>query len=338
MRHKEVKVKDIADRLGISQSTVSKALHNASDISEYRRRQILDAAVEMGYVVKSSQKERNRKLAVLLNAVAYEKPEDIGYDLTMGFRQAALRDMWGVDVVSVSTEEEEKEKFDNYIMSRGYLGAFMAGFSSKDRWYRELSSSVSPAVLLDDYIPNSHVCEVCTDSGEAVNSVIDHLTELGHKKIAFWNGPIDQHLSQVREDAFLQSVYAHNLTTGDCPIIHSDVEEADPNYLEQLITSILNSGTTAIFCRNDETALKIMDSFLKRGVSIPETISIVGFDDIAAAGRATPALTTVHQDRNLLGQAGFFALVSLISGIHLNRSTIRSELAVRESTGPARRE
>lgn len=337
MRQKEIKVKDIADRLGISQSTVSKALHNASDISPFRKREIQNAAVEMGYVVRSTQKTRNRKLAVLLNGVAYEKKTDIGYDLSMGFRQAALRDLWGVDVLTIDPEDEDKEKYDGFLLSRGYQGAFLVGFSSKDTWYKELSTTEAPAVLLDDYIPNSHVCEVSTDTGEAVSYVIDHLTNLGHRKITFWNGPIDQHISQVRESAFLSALLSHGLSQGDCPVVHAVMDEADPRYVDQLMTSIINSGTTAILCRNDLTAIHLMDAFMERGIRVPEDLSIVGFDDIAEASEAEPPLTTVRQNRNLLGQAAFFALVSLVAGIQLNRSTIRSSLIVRKSTGPAPR-
>ncbi|MEE3419957.1 MAG: LacI family DNA-binding transcriptional regulator [Lachnospiraceae bacterium] len=334
MRHKDVKVKDIADRLGISQSTVSKALHNASDISDYRRRQILDTAVEMGYVVRSSQKEKNRKLAVLLREISYENENDPGFELVRGFQQAALRDVWGMETLNITPEDETKERYDSYLISHGYLGGFMVGFTEKDPWYRELMDAVTPAVLLDSYLVRNNVCEVCTDTGEAVRDAMDYLVGLGHRRIAFWNGPIDLHISQTREDAFLQSVLGLNLNAGECPIIHSDIRDADPDYLGQLITSILHSGTTAIFCHNDETALYLLDAFSEKGIKVPGDISIMGFDDIFEAKNSHPPLTTMRQDRNLLGQAAFFALTSLISGIRLNRSTVRAELMVRGTTGP----
>lgn len=83
-------IKDIATRLGVSVSTVSKGLNGASDISEELRQMVLDTAVEMGYATKKSKKKENRKLAVFIENMEYETEDQFGYDIVLGFKQNAF--------------------------------------------------------------------------------------------------------------------------------------------------------------------------------------------------------------------------------------------------------
>ena len=85
-------IKDIANRLGVSVSTVSKGLNGASDISEELRQAVLDTAVELGYSTKRSRKVENRKLCIFVENMEYESPKEFAYEVILGFRQNAFRD------------------------------------------------------------------------------------------------------------------------------------------------------------------------------------------------------------------------------------------------------
>ena len=85
-----VTIKDIANRLGISVSTVSKGLNGASDISEDLRQMVLDTAVEMGYQSKKMKKDENKKLCLFIENMEYETANQFGYEIILGFRQAAF--------------------------------------------------------------------------------------------------------------------------------------------------------------------------------------------------------------------------------------------------------
>ena len=117
-------IKDIADRLGISLSTVSKGLNGANDISEELRQLVLDTAVEMGYQTKKMKKEEFKKLCLFIKNMDYESPEDFGYDIILGFKQSAFRDNWNVDVIPVTPDFQLSEKYDTYMLKNGYSGAF----------------------------------------------------------------------------------------------------------------------------------------------------------------------------------------------------------------------
>lgn len=94
-------IKDIANRLGVSVSTVSKGLNGASDISEELRQIVLDTAVEMGYSTKRSKKVENRKLAIFVENMDFETSTQFGYELVLGFKQNAFRHKWDVTVIPV---------------------------------------------------------------------------------------------------------------------------------------------------------------------------------------------------------------------------------------------
>ena len=132
-------IKDIATRLGVSVSTVSKGLNGASDISEELRQMVLDTAVEMGYATKKSKKKENRKLAVFIENMEYETEDQFGYDIVLGFKQNAFRHNWDVTVIPVTPAFQLTEKYDTYMLKNGFCGAFLVGFALHDEWMQQLS-------------------------------------------------------------------------------------------------------------------------------------------------------------------------------------------------------
>ena len=110
-------IKDIANRLGISVSAVSKGLNGAPDISEELRTIVLETAVEMGYSTKRSRKEEHRRLAVFIENMDYESPSDFGYDIILGFKQSAFKQKWAVDVIPVTPAMQLEEKYDTYMLN-----------------------------------------------------------------------------------------------------------------------------------------------------------------------------------------------------------------------------
>ena len=105
-------MKEIANRLGISVSTVSKGLNGASDISDELRQLVLDTAVEMGYSTKSSRKKENRKLCVFVENMDYEALDEFGYEVVLGFKQNAFRGKWDVDIIPITPTFQLEEKYD----------------------------------------------------------------------------------------------------------------------------------------------------------------------------------------------------------------------------------
>lgn len=327
-------IKDIANRLGVSVSTVSKGLNGASDISEELRQMVLDTAVEMGYATKRSKKTENRKLCIFIENMNYESIDEFGYDIVLGFKQNAFRHNWDVDIVPITPTFQAEEKYDTYMLKNGYCGAFLVGFALHDEWMRQLEDTTMPTVLFDNFIANNpNVCYIGTDSYEGIGMAVNHLFKLGHRDIAFLNGSLYSMISDQRQEAFESSMTELGLEIRPDLMARGYYVSDSAKYH---VPGFLAAGATAIVCGNDLIAKGVMEECVQRGFRVPEDISVIGFDDISLAATYNPPLTTIRQERNELGKCAYVILNSLIHHISISKTLLRPKLIEREST--ARRE
>lgn len=327
-------IKDIAAKLGISVSAVSKGLNGANDISEDLRQQVLDTAIEMGYTPKRIRKESRRKLCVLIKNMDYTNPDEFAYDIVLGFRQSAIKQKWDIHAHTVTEEMQQAEKYDSFMLRNGYLGALLVGFSLSDTWINQLQTTTTPSVLFDNTIRNNpNVCYIGSDSFEGIQLAIDHLYALGHRKIAFLNGERDSMVASQRQDAYNKSMEGYGLDTPDELTTYGEYKASTAkNYVE----GFLNAGATAILCGNDLIASGVITECNRLGYRIPEDISVVGFDDLPISTHTLPPLTTIRQERSELGRFAYDSLNGLIRRIRISRILLRPELIERKSTGPVK--
>lgn len=325
-------IKDIAAKLGISVSAVSKGLNGAEDISEDLRQQVLDTAIEMGYTPKRIRKESLRKLCVLIKNMDYTNPEEFAYDIVLGFRQSAFKQKWDVDALTITEDMQKAEKYDSFMLRNGYLGALFLGFSLHDEWICQLQTTTTPSVLFDNTIRNNpNVCYIGSDSFEGIQLAIDHLYELGHRKIAFLNGEKDSMVASQRQDAYLRSMEGYQL-----PVLEELTAYGNyvPDTAKLYVPGFLDAGATAILCGNDIIASGVISECNRLGYRVPTDISVIGFDDLPISTHTDPPLTTIRQERSELGRFAYDSLNGLIHHIRISRILLRPELIERKSSGP----
>lgn len=323
-------IKDIANRLGVSVSTVSKGLNGASDISDELRQTVLDTAVEMGYSTKRSKKVENRKLCIFVENMRYDTIDEFGYDLVLGFRQNAFRHKWSVDILPITPAFQEKEKYDTFLLKNGYCGAFLMGLALQDPWMKQLENTTMPTILLDNAISeNPNVCYLGTDNYEGIALAVHHLVNLGHKKIAFLNGSLYSMVSDQRQEAFENAMKSVSLPIEENLMAYGYYVSDSAKYH---VPGFLAAGATAIVCGNDLIAKGVMEECVKLGFKVPEDISVIGFDDLSIAVTFDPPLTTIRQERNELGRCAYDILNSLIHHIPISKTLLRPKLIEREST------
>lgn len=323
-------IKDIANRLGISISTVSKGLNGASDISEDLRQLVLDTAVEMGYQTKRMKKDDYKRLCLFIKNMDFESPNDFGYDILLGFKQAAFRDHWNVDIIPVTPTFQISEKYDTFMLKHGYSGAFFVGFSLQDLWLEQLKETSIPTVLFDNYIPNNpNVSYIGTDNDEGIDAAVEHLYQLGHRKIALLNGPSYSMISKKRNQAFIESMEKRDLMIQKEFIIYGDFSAESAM---EHVPHFLMGNVTAILCSSDVIASGAIAECQRRGYRVPNDVSIIGFDDLPISSTLKPLLTTVRQDRLVLGRTGYFSLNSMLNGVALSKTLLHPELVIRSST------
>ena len=322
---------DIAQELGISKGTVSKALNGAKDVSRRMQRSVLEKAVELGY----SRLNRNTaapRVAIFITNMDWAKPEDFGYDMVMGFRQVAEPAGYHVSIVPLDTEMQRSMRYDEYMMMENYCGSLVLGMSLLDPWIREFETCKTPTVLYDNHISgNPKVTHIGVDSLEGIQLAFDHLRSLGHEKIGYLSGALEAYVFQQRHQSFCQVMTRMGLTPDESSMgsaYHINV------CLSLHLPRLLKNGCTAIICSHDNLARSVMEHCTQLGMQIPRDISILGYDDLPVSSTTQPPLTTIRQNRLALGKCAFYALLSQLDGVPVSTHLLHAELIQRSSCGP----
>ncbi len=327
-------INDIAARLGVSKSTVSKALNNANDVSESLKKRIIETAVEIGYTKNRIRKDSTKKLCIIIENMDYENPTGFGYEIVIGFKQLAVPAGWEVDVVPMTEKFQKTISYDMFMLENKYQGAFILGFSLIDPWMEDLKSSNTPTVLYDNYIPeNPKVAYVGVNNDEGFNIAIAYLKSLGHKTIGYLGGSLESHITISRYNAYIHAMENNGFCV-DKDLIGCSyfISECTQKYLPVL----LKKRATAILCSHDSLANAAMIHCAELKYNVPEDISIIGFDDAPFSAYTMPGLTTIRQDRNALGRCGYYALSSLFNKTSISSLLLRAEFIERGSTGRAK--
>ena len=324
-------IADIGKRLGVSKSTVSKALNNAPDISETLRKTIVETAVEMGYSKLRQNKKEQKKLCILVENMDYTNELHFGYQIIIGFRQLAEPAGYQVDVIPLDTAMQRSMGFAAFMLQHHYPGAFNLGMALNDPWMNDLQTSRTPSVLFDNYIPEKPAtCYVGIDNSEGMNLAVKYLKYLGHRKIGYLSTSLGSYITQVRHRTFFSALRKNGLKSDPrLAGISFHVSECVQKHVPKLI----EQGVTAIICCHDQMANAAMVQCREAGLKIPEDISIVGFDDLPICAYTEPPMTTVRQDQLLLGKCGYQALESLLEGVPVGTLLLHASLVERQSCG-----
>jgi LacI family transcriptional regulator len=297
---------DIAKKTGFSPPTISKALNGAGSLSVKTREIILKAAGELGYMPNLTARTlstRRSHLIGILNKDFYQLGvfiSPIFNNILGGFSQVMENNGYDILILSRYLEldrELHPEKW-NY---RNIDGILIFSVSLKGD-YNGLLNYSRPCVSTNDIIPG--VSTVITDNYAGAIRAVQHLVDLGHRKIAYIAGPVTKISTSARErrlgyrDCLKKNGIAHN----------PDLEEktglwsAQGGY-EAAKRLLLRTGDfTAVFASSDNLAFGTIRALRETGLEVPGDISIVGFDGDLLGQYITPALTTMRQDAVLIGR------------------------------------
>ena len=323
---------DIALALGISKGTVSKALNGAKDVSKRTQQAVLEKAVELGYSRVSRSGEAPRVAVFVLN-MAYTQPDDFGYDIVVGFRQAAEPAGYVVEIIPLTRQLQLSMPYDQYMMNGNYCGGLFLGMSLLDPWIRDFETCKTPTVLYDNHVSgNPHVTHIGIDNVEGIKIAIRHLHELGHSKIGYISSALEAYVYRHRYQSFIRVMAELGLEADDSVMGNAfHINDC----LSRHVPRLLKNGCTALICSHDLLAHSAVVYCKELGLRIPEDISILGYDDIPLCRYTNPPLTTIRQNRPALGKSAFFALSSHFSDVPVGTHLLHAELIRRASCGPA---
>lgn len=322
---------DIAQELGISKGTVSKALNGAKDVSKKMQQAVLEKAVELGYS-RLNHSTAAPRIAVFIMNMEYSKPDDFGYDIIVGFRKAAEPAGYLVEIIPLTLQLQKEIRYDEYMMRENYCGSFFLGLSLLDPWIREFETCKTPTVLYDNHVScNPRVTSIGVDSIEGIEMAFNYLRSLGHNKIGYLSSALEAYVYQQRYQSFARVMTGMGLPADDS-VMGSDFHVNV--CLTKHLPRLLKNGCTAIICSHDILAHSTMFYCNELGLRVPDDISIMGYDDIPLCRYTNPPLTTIRQNRPALGKSAFYALSGQFNGVSLSTYLLHAELIQRGSCGP----
>ena len=323
---------DIAQELGISKATVSKALNGAKDVSKKTQQAVVEKAVELGYS-RSNYSTASPRIAIFVINMDYLRPDDFGYDIIVGFRKAAEPAGFLVEVIPLTVQIQEEYRYDEYMMRENYVGALFLGMCLRDPWIQEFETCKSPTILYDNRVVcNPNVTSIGVDNEESIRLAINYLRSHGHSKIGYLGNALEAYV-------YLQRYQAFSKVMTDMGLV-ADERVMGYNYhvnacISQHLPRLLENGCTAIICSHDILAHSTMFYCNELGLRVPDDVSIMGHDDIPLCRFTTPPLTTIRQNRPALGKSAFYALSCQLNSVPLSTHLLHPELIVRSSCGPA---
>ncbi|WP_273853498.1 LacI family DNA-binding transcriptional regulator [Guptibacillus spartinae] len=331
-------IKDIAQMAGVSRATVSKIINNYGGISEGTKKKVLKIIEETGFQPSFSAKALATKKSNLIGLIYAGR---VNVDFTHPFFMEVVTTfkktigLLGYDILMFSNEQFYQDNGSYLARCRHFHVdgcLIITGEEIEDAIY-ELVESDIPCMGIDLELDGPRSSYVMTDNINLSTKVIQHLYLHSVKDIAFIGGGADSAISNLREKGFLQAMNQFGLGVRKEWIQYGDFHE-ESGY--EAMNRILQSGALpeAIFAASDMMAFGALKAIKKAGLRVPEDIRLVGCDDIDACRYSDPMLTTVRQNKELLGKLAAHMLHDLTNGkTGLKPVFIDSELIVRESCG-----
>ena len=329
MAEKSVTIQDIATRLGMAKSTVSKALSGATDISERTRERILACASEMGYQVKLNRAAFSRNLTVFIyGSIHYDRVDQFGYEIILGIQAAAAEFGIGVNIVSINDEELKTGKYYSILSGGNSEGSVFLGFKPHPVFVENIRSLHIPMIVLDNYIDAPLVARVGCDNAGGIRRIVRYLWSKGHDRIGFLGGEEDSIVTIERKQAYSDALREFGLTEDPASVKYGHFSAKGT---KKRILDIAASGVTAVVCISDLLACTAVRELVGAGYSVPEDISVTGYDNLPPSEYSQPPITTMFQNRIHIGKTAFFMLQQMKNGIHMKSVMLRPELIERKS-------
>jgi DNA-binding LacI/PurR family transcriptional regulator len=344
---KPVTLADIAARASVTPMTVSRVINSSGYVHAETRERVLRVAREMNYRRNGLARGLKRQCTETVGMVIGDIANPFAAELSRGVREVFEERGYTLFIcISEHTAKEDVQAFDALADHRadGIIVATRASKSGNER-LEELIDSGIPVSLIGRDFRHPHADLVTADHLKGGYEATSHLIELGHKRIGFIGVSLTQGLRLRRFQGYLEALKEHALPLEDGLVVGGrEGAEQMPGYSTEemgydgmLKLLDLNERPTAVFARNDFTAMGALNAIKRAGLRIPEDIAVIGYDDIPLASHTSPALTTVRQPTREQGRAAAEFLLRRIEGDREQpraEKTFACELVIRESTSP----
>ncbi len=307
-----ITIKDIARKTGVSHSTVSRALHGNTLISDETAQKIRQAAIEMGYKPSAAARSLKTNRSQVLGVIVSSLDDPFFSEILIGIEEIAQEGGYSLFIAASQRDHNRERKIVQTMMEHRTDGIIICSSSFSADQGRQLLQYGFPIVVVNHQSAENFHYSIYHDDIDGSRQITRHLINLGHKKIAYLGNSNSGRTTLDRLSGFRAEMETAGLHLPASYIYN--VAGGDPNHGLEGISYFLNleDRPTAIVCFNDLIATGVIQGVQKAGFTVPEDLSITGFDNIPFSSFTNPTLTTFDQPKQSIGAEAAQLLLDLL--------------------------
>jgi DNA-binding LacI/PurR family transcriptional regulator len=335
-RPKAATLKDVAARSDVSYQTVSRVVNGSHHVNPATRARVIEAMEALRYRPNNAARHlisRQSKIIGCVSSTTFYGPARIMVSVEMTAKKHGYNVMFS-ELPEVNLEEVRRSIDE--LCDRQVDGiVFLIPLQLEMDFIRSICQEV-PFIAIDVDL-GARLPIVMVDQDRGARLAVEHVTNLGHRKIAFICGPSPWRAAKLRTHGWMKALKRANLSSG--PMLEGDWS-AKSGYFAALELIRQHQGEfTALVTANDHMALGALSAFHENGIEVPDDISVIGYDGMPESEFYQPSLTTVYQDFAALGEVSVEFLLRMIyqPGTSPQRFILKPTLVPRRSTAPQNR-
>jgi LacI family transcriptional regulator len=319
-----VNLSDIAKALGISQATVSRALRNKSGVSPQLREQIFKVAQDLNYPFKLPKDRGFKRVGIIIPDFSNPFFATVCYGI-----ESVLRSN-GYLTYLVNTDEDWELELDavRSFLEESVAGLIVAPAANSERIYENIGGK--PLVFFDRHYESLNAQSVLVDNEDIIFQAVHHLVDSGHKNICLVSGYQPIYTGRTRTLGFTKAIELLGLKKQNCPIVEGNFRE--PEAYEATKVALKKYKPTAIVATSNKTSLGVLRALRELGLSIPNDVSFIGFDNLEWMELNDLPITTIVQPAFTMGTLAASLLLQQIHGHPSSESVVlKAEIKYRSS-------
>jgi LacI family transcriptional regulator len=327
-----VTIAQVAAEAGVSAMTVSNVMNLRAGASEATRQRVLEVANRLGYTPPTARNSKRGRTGVI-GVLTLDIAGDYSVEIVRGIAQEVADDERELMLHACVDAIRERDRIAAFA-GGPVDGLLLIAPVLDPETEQEIQAGELPVVVVDPRRLDMDLPRVTVDNYNGVRTGTSHLIETGHRRIAYIRGEDDHESTELRYRGYEDALRLVGIQPDPALVASSNFNhQGGVQAATQLLTT---QRPTAIVAGADPIALGALDAARTLGLSVPEDLSIVGFDDLPDSAHSDPPLTTVRQPLREMGRAGARGLMSLIARQPLATNDIRlaTKLILRATTGP----
>lgn len=333
---REITIHDIARKLNISASTVSRALNNNPKISSNTRKKVQELAIELGYRPNTVASNLRTQKTFTIGIVVPLINRHFFSSVISGVEEVAYKAGYNV-IIAQSNDKFEKETAIAQSLYATRVDGIIISIAMETEEFDHLklfTNKAIPLVFFDRVVADIDAHKVTVDDYTSGYKATKHLIEQGYKKIAHIGGPLNLQIYQNRLKGYKDALIDSGLEVNDKFIHHTRLTRQEGFNAVRKIMDAAHKPD-AFFCANDTTALSATIYFKEKGIKIPDEIGIVGLSNEPFSELVTPSISTIKQPGFEMGQTACKLLIEQIENkdiAEFKNIVLPTELIIRESS------